>query len=261
RRLAPIKTTPDSTGFATVFDSARAILYATRAGCRAMNLSFAGEAPSSLERAVLHHAMLHGCVVVAAAGNEGYLNGTDPQYPAAYAAQGLCIQVGATDPWDQRAIWSSYGPGLDVVAPGTDIWTTFMTYPAGSGQTYPGYVAASGTSFAAPFATGTVGLLAAARPDLDASDFQQLLRESADDVGAPGPDVETGWGRLNAGRALARVAPGTGTWHDEIAATSVTQTGVDTIRIDGDAPASAAASRGRPCGSPPRPTRCAASRG
>ena len=38
-----------------------------------------------------------------------------------------------------------------------------MTYPGARGAVYPGYVAASGTSFAAPFVTGTIGLLAGKR--------------------------------------------------------------------------------------------------
>lgn len=243
-RIVPIKVTRDSGGVATAFDFARAILYATRAGCRAVNLSFAGPSPSNLERAALRNAMMHGCVAVAASGNDGYFHGRDPQYPAAYAAEGLCIQVGASDEWDRRAIFSSYGPGLDLLAPGVDVWTTFMTYPSAAGASFPGYAAAAGTSFAAPFVTGTLGLLAAARPELDASDFQHLLRESADDIGAPGPDVETGWGRLNAAAALARVAPGIGIWHDEIAAGSLTEVGSDSVRIEGDAPPAAAAFAG-----------------
>jgi subtilisin family serine protease len=245
-RIVPIKITRDPSGLASSFDIARAIHYATRVGCRALNLSYAGDVGSQVERAALHHAMLHDCVVVAAAGNRGFVYGnpTQPQYPAAYAADGLCVQVGATDPFDRRAPWSSYGPGLDVVAPGVDIWTTFMTYPSEGGASYPGYVAASGTSFAAPFVTGTIGLLAAARPDLAGSDVQPLLRASADDVGAPGVDAETGWGRLNAAAALARVAPGIGLWHDEAAATRFRPLGVDSVRVDGDAPPAALEHRG-----------------
>src|SRR4029077_4412110 len=124
---------------------------------------------------------------------------------------------GATDPRDDRAIFSSYGPGLDLLAPGVNIWTTFMTYPSARGAVYDGYVAGSGTSFATPFVTGTVGLLAALRPELCDTDFQQVLRESADDIGASGVDAETGWGRLDAARALASVAPAFGVWHDEVA--------------------------------------------
>ncbi|HKQ58529.1 MAG TPA: S8 family serine peptidase, partial [Candidatus Eisenbacteria bacterium] len=228
-RLVPIKVTPGREGGASSFDIARAILYATEVGARAMNLSFAGSGPSRLERLAMLHAITHGCVVVAAAGNHGYANGDQPQYPAAYAADGVGIQVGASDPWDRRANWSSFGPGLDVLAPGVDIWSCIMTYPIPDRPLHPPYMALSGTSFAAPFVTGTLGLLAALRPDLMDTDFQHILRESADDLGAPGRDAETGWGRLNAAAALAAVDPSLGLWHDEVAGDTFSSAGLDTL--------------------------------
>jgi hypothetical protein len=104
-----------------------------------------------------------------------------------------------------------------------------MTYPYPGRPLLPPYLAVSGTSFAAPFVTGTVGLLAAARPELMDSDFQRVLRESADDVGAPGRDQESGWGRLNAAAALRAVDPSLGLWHDEVAGAVFTSVGFDTL--------------------------------
>ena len=227
--LVPIKIAPGRSGSATSFDIARAILYATAVGARAVNLSFAGSGPSRLERLAMLHAITHGCVVVAAAGNHGFRDGATPQYPAAYAGDGLGIQVGASDPWDQRAVWSSYGPGLDLLAPGVDIWSCLMTYPIPDRPPHPDYLAVSGTSFAAPFVTGTVGLLAAARPELMDTDFQRILRESADDLGTPGVDDQTGSGRLNAAAALAAIDPSLGIWHDEVAGQVFMGTGFDTL--------------------------------
>ena len=245
-RVVPIKIAPGHSGLASSFDIARAILYATSSGTRAMNLSFAGAGPSRLERETLYHAITHGCVVVAASGNRGASTGRAPMYPAAYAADGLCIQAGASDPWDKRAAFSSYGPGLDLVAPGVDIWTTFMTYPSAAGAWYPGYVAGSGTSFAAPFTTGALGLLAAARPELCDADFQRILRESADDVGDPGPDAETGWGRLDAAAALRAVGREFGIWHDEVAADWFADRGVDSLVVAEPGPGALAEPRGWP---------------
>jgi hypothetical protein len=180
-----------------------------------MNLSFAGGGPSRAEREAMFYAITHGCVVVAAAGNRGASTPTAPQYPGAYAADGLCIQVGASDAQDKRAVFSSYGPGLDFVAPGNNIWTTYMTYPSQAGVARNGYVLGSGTSFAAPHASGAAGLLAAWRPELIDTDYQRLLRESCDDIGAPGIDAETGYGRLNVEHALRSIPPTFGVWHDE----------------------------------------------
>jgi hypothetical protein len=96
---------------------------------------------------------------------------------------------------------------------------------------------AAGTSFAAPFVTGAIGLLAAARPELADTDFQHLLRESAHDLAQPGPDAETGWGRLDAAAALRAVDPALGLWHDEVAGTLFASAGFDTLRLGEPGPA------------------------
>jgi subtilisin family serine protease len=230
--LVPIKISPRHSGSATSYAISAAALYATAVGARAMNLSYAGNSPSRIERLAMHWAIARGCVVVAAAGNNGYLTAPGVQYPAAYAADGLGIQVGATDRFDQRTSWSSYGPDMDLMAPGLDIWTTYMTYPSAVGTAYPGYVAMSGTSFAAPFVTGAVGLLAAARPELIDVDFKHVLRESAHDIGERGVDAMTGWGRLDAAAALDAVGPAIGIWHDEVAGQSFRALSSDTLQVD-----------------------------
>ncbi|HEY6194091.1 MAG TPA: S8 family serine peptidase [Candidatus Eisenbacteria bacterium] len=226
-RIVPIKISPDTTGEATSFAIASALVHAADVGASAMNLSFAGDAPSRVERLALTYALFNGCVAVCAAGNSGGPEDAPrlPLYPAAYARDGLAISVGATDSFDERAPFSSYPAGLDLVAPGVNVYTTFMTYPSWHGASYPGYVPGSGTSFAAPFVTGAVGLLAAARGDLVDTDYQHVIRESADDVGAPGFDEQTAFGRLNLQRMLERVRPGIGVWHDETAADSFTVEG------------------------------------
>jgi hypothetical protein len=221
-RIVPIKIAPGHSGEASSFDIARAYRHAADVGARAMNLSFAGDAPSRVERLAMTYALFNGCIPVCAAGNFGFDDPKLPFYPAAYAADGLAISVGASDSFDQRTPFSSYPIGLDLVAPGLNIYSTYMTYPSFYGVSYPGYAVDSGTSLAAPFVTGAVGLLAAARSDLRDTDYQHVIRESADDIGAPGPDEPTAYGRLNLARMLARVGPGIGIWHDEIAADSFT---------------------------------------
>lgn len=230
-RIVPIKISPGHSGEATSYDIARAIIHATDVGARAMNLSFAGTASSRIERLALTYALTRGCVVVAAAGNSGTTAPTRALYPSAYAAEGLCIQVGATTSFDERVVWSSYGPGLDLMAPGVNVWTTYMTYPSYYGAVYDGYVPASGTSFAAPFVAGAVGLLASARPELADTDFQRILRETADDIGAPGVDPQTGWGRMNVARALHAVRPEVAIWHDEAVADSLVPEAAGTLAI------------------------------
>ena len=224
--VVPIKIAPDTSDEATTFDIARGIVHAADVGARAVNMSFAGEGPSRTERLALTYALFNGCVPVGASGNSGFdpAEAVIPLYPAQYAIDGLAISVGASDERDQRALFSSYPSGLDLVAPGSpNIYTTFMTYPSGAGQSYPGYAIFGGTSAAAPHVTGAVGLLAAARPELIDDDAQHVIRESADDVGAPGVDPQTAHGRLNLAAMLARVGPSVGIWHAEVAADSTVQ--------------------------------------
>jgi subtilisin family serine protease len=214
-RIVPIKVTVGTTEETTDYDLAQAILYASANGARAMNLSIAGVESSQLERVALYEAITHGCVVSAAAGNSG--SQAFPLYPSAYAIDGLCIEVGATDVNDQRSAFSTYGPWLDLVAPGENVFGTFMTYPNAFGGAFPGYVAGSGTSFAAPQVAGAVGLLSAIRPELIENDFQHIIRESAHDLGEPGVDSTTAWGRLDLGAALAAIPKSVGIWHGQVA--------------------------------------------
>jgi subtilisin family serine protease len=219
-QLVPIKIAPGHSGEASSFDIARAFLHAADVGARALNLSFAGEVPSRVERLALTYALYNDCIPVCAAGNSGFDQPTLPLFPACFADIGIGISVGASNPQDRRTLFSSYPFGLDLVAPGEEVYTTFMTYPSFFGATYPGYVPASGTSFSAPHVAGAVGLLAAVRPDLTDNDFQHVIRESAHDIGAPGFDEQTAYGRLDLEQMLARVGPEVGLWHDEIAADS-----------------------------------------
>ena len=235
-RIVPIKVAPGHSTSASTFDIARGILAAVAAGARAVNLSFGGVGASRIEREAMRYAMERNCLVVAASGNRGALGPREAIYPAAYAADGLCLQVGATDAQDHRAMFSSFGPGLDIVAPGSIIWTTFLSYPSAAGAVYPGYVAVSGTSFAAPFATGVAGLLVASRPELFADDLRELIRRGARDIGAAGPDEETGAGMLDAATSLEAIAPGIGIWHDEIAATDWRDAGIDSLVVGESGP-------------------------
>jgi hypothetical protein len=160
-----------------------------------------------LERHAILDALARGALVVCAAGNRALDRPGLPMYPAALSGDGIAMSVGASDAWDHRAAWSSYGPWLDLVAPGVDIWTTALTHADAFGSPPVAYAANSGTSFAAPFAAGVAGLMRALRPDLDAEDLAPLLRLGAEPLEPPGPAATTGAGRLDAWRVLADLAP------------------------------------------------------
>lgn len=67
--------------------------------------------------------------------------------------------------------FSNVGDRVDVVAPGEDIYSSVVS----------GYSLMSGTSMAAPHATGVAGLLFAANPDLTGPQVKQLMIASTSD--------------------------------------------------------------------------------
>jgi len=188
-------------------DAAAAIVYAAENGARVINLSFGDTIESPIVSDAVAYARALGAVIVASGGNQG----TDgPHFPSALPG---VIAVGATNRSDERAAFSSYGPNLDLVAPGESILTTAFE---------DDYVALSGTSFSAPLVAAAAGLLLSHAPDLAPSQVEGALWGTARDLGFPGLDLATGHGRLDSGRALtvpregsvALLAPGAGSGVD-----------------------------------------------
>ena len=69
-----------------------------------------------------------------------------------------------------------------------------------------------GTSSATPKVAGIVALMLSANPGLTPGEAKQILRETADDIDAPGVDDKTGYGRVNAYRAVQRALSGSCTF-------------------------------------------------
>src|SRR5262249_18409269 len=101
------------------------------------------------------YAQSKGDVFVAAAGNNGTNNDTTRFYPANDPHSNV-ISVAAIDSTGALASFSNYGANsVALGAPGVSVLSTL---PNG------GYGFGSGTSFAAPFVTGTAALVLAAHP-------------------------------------------------------------------------------------------------
>lgn len=183
---------------ATTYNFQDPIRYAAspeRHGTRVININFASSLDDPQERQAIAEVTQQGVLVVASSGNSGQNRAL---YPAAYDC---VLGVGAVDHNAQRANFSTYGLGVDVVAPGVSIYGTDVVGAKGYSQ--DDYGAASGTSFAAPHASGVAALLFSARPDLSAGDVREIIMRSARDLGAPGFDAEYGYGLIDAGAALA----------------------------------------------------------
>ncbi|MBI2865731.1 MAG: S8 family serine peptidase, partial [Chloroflexi bacterium] len=191
--IMPVKVMQPS-GAANYSDMAAGIAYATAKGARVINLSLGGYADSRALRDAISSALVQDVVVVGGAGND---NTSSPFYPAAYEA---VVAVAGTTITDTRAGFSNYGSWVDVAAPGANILTTAM-----GGD----YLSTSGTSMAAPFASGLAGLLLALHPDWGPALVRSQLKHTADSIDSlnPGYSGQLGSGRINAGRAVQPPQP------------------------------------------------------
>lgn len=185
--ILPVKVLgADNTGSYSAIASG--INYAADQGARIINLSLGGTSSSRTLQSAVSYAWNKGCVLVAAAGNNG---SSAAFYPAAYSQT---LAVSALNPGDVLPSWSNYGSYVDISAPGENITTT----TAGGG-----YITISGTSFASPLVAGTAALALSMDPTLSNSAVVSLLTGNADDLGAAGYDIYYGAGRLNSAKVAA----------------------------------------------------------
>ena len=206
-RLMPVRVL-DDTGSGNVDDIAAGIDWARGHGADVINLSLGSEVPiigaagGDAIDASIRRALAAGVVVVAAAGNNGV---PVCEQPAASAGL-LC--VGAVDRRRTRSLFSSFGSGLGVVAPGgsalpADGENVLSTVPPAT------YEEMAGTSQAAPHVAGVAALLVSL--GLRGRAATDRLLATATDLGPPGVDAQYGHGLVNARAAVAglRAQPGT----------------------------------------------------
>jgi subtilisin family serine protease len=153
-------------------DLARAVIETVDAGARVINLSVglagsAREDEPALDQA-FDHARRQGCLVVAAAGNHGWI-GHLPLFRHPWV-----IPVAACDARGRPLAASNLGADVGrrgLLAPGVGVTST-----AAAG----GHARLTGTSVATPFVTGTAGLLWSLHPSAEAAQIRwALLRPGA----------------------------------------------------------------------------------
>ena len=175
--------------------------YAISQHVQIINMSF-GEAVSSdpTLASLVSDAETAGILVTASAGNAGTDNDSSPVLPANYATSyPNVISVGATDNQDNLASYSDYGATtVDLMAPGTDMYTDYPTY-SGFDNAY-----VSGTSYAAPMVASTAALLWSVDPDLTYAQVKSDVLASVHDVAGLSGKCVTG-GVVDAQAAVASV--------------------------------------------------------
>jgi hypothetical protein len=167
--------TEDSNGTLLDSDSSAALEYAADNGAHVISMSWGGGGSYVLREAI-EYAYNAGCILVAAAGNKGTSPPPVPiHYPAAYPG---VIAVAASDENDDRASFSSYGPWVQIAAPGRDIYsTTYAQEP--HNDTYSLW---NGTSMSTPIVAGAAALILSEKPTLIADSLLQILLDSGDDI-------------------------------------------------------------------------------
>lgn len=173
-----------------------AIYDAADAGVVAMNLSLGGGSLSQTEAAAIDYAVNQkGSLVIASAGNDGTSTVSCP------ACDPDAMSVAASDWLDEHAYYTNWGAGLDIIAPGGELYSN-TTSEAGIYSSVPGgYAYYQGTSMAAPQVTGAAAVVASVTGARGAA-LRARLENNADDLGPSGYDTQFGHGRLDLQAAL-----------------------------------------------------------
>ncbi|MGH8947629.1 MAG: S8 family peptidase, partial [Acidimicrobiia bacterium] len=197
--VMPVKVFSSSNG-ASTSDVARGMDWAVANGARVINMSLG--CPTSLcsgstsLNAAIDRASAAGVVIVVSSGNSP----VDVHYPANHPA---VLGVGAITRAGNVADYSARGLGLDLVAPGGEMSNSPATFIWQ--DTIGGYDGFVGTSMASAHVSGAAALLISRFPSAPAIRVKNALTCSALNLGSPGWDSLSGFGRLDAGRAVEQL--------------------------------------------------------
>ena len=177
------------------------VIAASYAGYRVINLSWtSGCSYNQYVQDIINEVYENGTFIIAAAGNGGTCGGpSNLVYPAAFDNVFAVTSVGPQDNHERTigdaSTTHQHNASVDLSAPGYDI-----AISAGPGW----YLFGTGTSYAAPLVTGTVGLMLDVNPCLTNAEISWVLKNSSTDIDSLNPDYAglLGAGRLNARNAV-----------------------------------------------------------
>lgn len=176
-KIMPLKAfSANGTGYDS--DVLRAIYYAVKNGAKVLSMSFDYTSYSPELANAIKYANSKGVVSVASAGNDGQQIAV---YPGSLPS---VIDVASTSNSDIQSTFTNYGaPPVWLAAPGEGVVTT---YPWGT------YAAGWGTSFSAPFVSGTAALMLGTNGGCTSANVASGLAR-ADSISDP----QLGYGRLD----------------------------------------------------------------
>ena len=176
------------------------ILVATYSGIKVINLSWsAGCTYSQYAQDVVNEAYNNGTFIVASAGNGILTCGGSSEeyvYPSSYNNVFSVTSVGANDNHlPISGTVHTHNDKVDLCAPGYQVAVSPLN---------GFYMNLDGSSFAAPFVTGTVALMLAVNPCMENNEIDSILRATAVNINANNAAYigKLGSGRLDAYEAV-----------------------------------------------------------
>jgi serine protease len=195
---------------------AAALRFAADNGAQVINVSLGAPGEAPILRQALEYAVQRGSFVAMPSGN-GFEEGNQAEFPAAYAAQiDGAVEVAAVGRSQRRAYYSTTGPHVELAAPGGDpfdggssgfiyqVAPRFSDFdPSVARPRFDDYIVVGAivTSSAAPHAAGVAALLYAQGITSPAA-IEAALKLTATDLGTTGRDNDFGHGLINARTAL-----------------------------------------------------------
>ncbi len=186
--ILPVRAFDSCTG--TALAVADGVRWAVDHGASVILIAVQFANPSEELASAVAYALSRDAVCIAPVGDA---EGPGVAYPAAVDG---CLAVSATTNQDVVSSLSNFGPQVDLAAPGRDVWSTWTN------DTYSFLGDTRETAAAAAHAAGVAALVRSYAPQLSAVEVMDVLVSAADDLGPVGWDDRSGYGRLNARRAL-----------------------------------------------------------
>jgi len=198
--LFPVRASSGTASSFQISDLVTAISIATGYGADIISYSIGGSTEYVDLNEAFDDAIANGVLVVKSAGNNGEEGGA-PSTPV----REDFIAVGSINAQDRVSTFSSYGPTVDIVAPGEEIMVA--GFPDGSTETDL-YSKVNGTSFSCPHVAAICALVKSENPNLSNAEITDIVCSEVTPVSDPEFDTKFskpgGIGCVNALKAVLR---------------------------------------------------------